>query len=167
MRNTVISLALGLLLASVVSGLVGSAVQTHMNLAALESASPGSLSSALTPAVRRAMYFHDIVNFAPLFAALSALSFIPAFAVAGLLARSTSRSRTLRAIWYTLAGFAGLLVALLTMNWLMPMPAFIVVTHHWTGLLAMSASGLVGGWVFASWVRPKRTTGAFDHVEFH
>ncbi|MEX1057569.1 MAG: hypothetical protein WED11_07545 [Natronospirillum sp.] len=160
MWKTLGKLLLGLCLASVATGVIGTVVQAYLNLTALQAANPNAIGGPYTLDHWLTVIRHDLVNFAPLLALLSVASFVPAFTLAGIMARLLKG----RAIWFLLAGLAGLATTLITVNTASTMPHLLVATHTWPGLLALSASGLVGGWLFALCTRPNHRQGALDHV---
>lgn len=131
-----------LLLAVATTAVVGSLVQTQFNIAALS-----QLQVDVDLQRRLIMTAGDLLHFAPVFALLLVLAFLPAFVIAGLIGRR--RAQPARPAWlYALAGAAAVLVAFLAMNALLPMTA-VQMTSGTSGLLALAAGGLPGGWVFA------------------
>ena len=129
-----------LLLAVIVTAASGSLVQTQFNIAALT-----RLQVEVDLQQRLAMTAGDLLHFAPLFSLLLVLAFLPAFLVTGLLIRWLNGRPT----WlYALAGGIAVLTALLLMNALLPMTPLQMTTEI-SGLLALTLSGVLGGWVFA------------------
>lgn len=134
-------------LCAVFSGaLVGSIVQTQFNLAALV-----ELSVPVTLDVRISTIIHDIVYFSPIFAAVLAVVLLIALSIAGFVARFIVG---IERLWFTFAGFIGLLLCFAIVNELAPMPTFIAATRSWSGLLLMAACGGLAGWVFHRLWRP-------------
>ncbi len=128
------------LISVLAAAIVGAVVQTQFNLAALT-----RLDVAVSLNQRVAMTGADIVHFAPVFALLLAAVFLPAFLAAGWIVRRHPARRT---ALFILAGGTAVLGALVTMNALMPLTP-IQMTRDALGLLALSTTGLIGGWVFA------------------
>ncbi|MCK8516018.1 hypothetical protein M0534_06725 [Methylonatrum kenyense] len=129
-----------LLLGAVVAAASGSLIQTQFNVAAL-----ARLQVDVGIRERLAMTAGDLLHFAPIFALLLVVAFLPAFCLAGWLARR----RSARPGWlYALAGGTAVLAAFLIMNQLLPMTA-VQMTAEPVGLLALSISGVLGGWAFA------------------
>ena len=119
----------------------GAIVQTQFNLADLQG------MGAIVPwSVRAQTTMHDLLNFGPLYAAVVATSFVLAFPVAALIARYWTLSRT---AWFMLAGVVGLVVAIRVIDAVTPPPVLIAATRSSLGLIAMTAGGALGGWVFA------------------
>lgn len=132
------------LISVLVAAIVGAVIQTQFNLAALI-----RLDVAVSPDQRVAMTGADIVHFAPVFALVLAAVFLPAFLAASWIAR---RHPGLRVVLFTLSGGTAVLVAFLAMNALMPLTP-IQMTRDAVGLLAMTTTGLLGGWIFAIMIR--------------
>jgi len=133
------------LTASVVTGATGSIIQTQYNLAAI--AGIGAPSSL---AIRIQTTLQDLAGFAPAFALIAAGGFIIAFPAAALLARYWRAGRTMR---YAAAGAAAVATAILVMNAMLPVTG-IGATRWASGILALSATGGLGGLVFARLTRP-------------
>jgi hypothetical protein len=108
----VIRVFAGWVAAVVLASLLGSAIQTQYNLAAL-----AGLDVSIGLAARLESTAHDLWHFAPLYGALVAVSFFVAWPVAGWLAR---RRPDRRPAWFTLAGTAAVAVMLVTMNAVLP-----------------------------------------------
>ncbi|TGG95330.1 hypothetical protein E4656_02600 [Natronospirillum operosum] len=163
---TALKVLFALALSAALTGVVGAAIQTQFNLAALTAIGAVNGGVDIPLQLRLETTWADIQGFGPVFAGLAAVAFIPAFIVA----RGIIALLGLRYLFYTLAGVAGIATALITANWLAPMPALIVITQTLPGLLAMSAAGLVGGFFFALLNPPRRRrgfmSGGIDHVSF-
>lgn len=155
-----------LVIGAAVTGALGAAIQTQFNLAALAAASGQIEGADVTLALRLETTWRDILGFGPLFTLLAIASFLPAF----LVAKGIVALIRLRTLIYALAGAAGIAAALTFANWAAPMPAFIAATRTLPGLMALSASGLAGGWLFARLTPPRRRSGSLsgglDHVSF-
>lgn len=128
------------LLAVAVAAVSGSVVQTQFNLAALR-----ALGVELPASIWLATTARDLVGFAPTYALVVAVAFLPALPVAAGLAR---RWPGFRQGLYTLAGGAAILAALLAMNALLSITT-IAATRSLAGLAAMVATGALGGLVYA------------------
>lgn len=134
-----IRVLLALLLAVLVTAVLGSIVQTQFNLAALI-----ALEVPIPPDVRLRTTARDLVGFGPAMAAVTGAGFVVAFAVAGLLARLAPQWRT---ALFMLAGGGAMLSALLIMASVLPITP-IAAARTWPGVVALSLTGVVGGWVF-------------------
>ncbi|MEC7817021.1 MAG: PQQ-dependent sugar dehydrogenase, partial [Pseudomonadota bacterium] len=134
---------LAALIAILVGAVLGSLVQTQINLAALT-----GLGVTITPGQRLAALGHDLLSFAPIYGGLFAAIFLPALAITG------GVLRVLRwpcpGAWYALGAAVGLWAGLALVNAFAPMPTLIAATREAPGLLAMMATAGLAGWVFAS-----------------
>ncbi|MGY6554972.1 MAG: hypothetical protein ACXIUM_10675 [Wenzhouxiangella sp.] len=125
--------------AVVTTAVVGSVVQSQINLAAIS-----ALSQSISMSERLGTSLFDIRSFSPVLGALVALAFVLAWPVAGLVAKSRPERRR----WlFPLAGFIAVLTALLLMNALLPV-AVIAAARTAVGVLALSLCGALGGWVY-------------------
>ena len=98
-----LKVVLAFVIALVVGSVLGSLVQTHFNLQALE-----ALGVEITMGARLETSAQDLVNFAPLYAVLFGISFLCSQGVAALVVRLSSNFSRL---WlYPLAAAVGLLV---------------------------------------------------------
>lgn len=123
------------------TAVVGAVVQTQFNLAALQ-----SLGLEIPLAVRLRTTGQDIAGFGAVWGVMAAVALLFALPVAAGLSRFLPRQRS----WlYALAGFAGLLGAIVFANALAPVPALIAATREVPGTLLMSLSGSAGGLIFA------------------
>ncbi|WLD57326.1 hypothetical protein NFC81_11430 [Salinispirillum sp. LH 10-3-1] len=139
---------LSFLLSVAVTAAIGAVIQTQFNLAALE-----SLGVDIPWSLRLDSTLHDLLGFTPVFAILVLVGFLCAFPVAGAL---SSILTPLRAIIYALAGVAALYAAFMIINSLLPMPTLIAATRTLEGLAAMSASGALGGYLYARLTKRKQ-----------
>lgn len=115
-------------------------MQTQFNIAALT-----RIQVEINLQQRLAMTAGDLLHFAPVFSVLLVLAFLPAFLVTGMLIRRLSS----RPSWlYALAGGIAVLTAFLLMNALLPMTP-VQMTTQVSGLVALTFTGILGGWVFA------------------
>lgn len=129
------------LLAALLSGGLGTVIQTQVNLHAI-----AALGAPVPPAVRLSATGTDLLGFAPLWAVLCAVAFLPAFPVASWLAARVP-GRCVAPL-HALAGGAAVMVMLLVMEAVLPvMPVAAARTPP--GMLAMALPGLAGGWLFA------------------
>ncbi|MDX1552195.1 MAG: PQQ-dependent sugar dehydrogenase, partial [Marinobacter sp.] len=141
---------LAFVIALVVGSVLGSLVQTHFNLEALE-----ALEVEITMGTRLETSIQDLVNFAPLYAILFGISLLFSLGLASLVARLAGNLR--RAWLYPLAAAVGLWVTLKVVDTLAPMPTLIAATRGTGGLVAMLVTAAISGWLFAALVsRPTR-----------
>jgi hypothetical protein len=132
--------AIAFLAAVAATAVVGSVVQTQINIAAIESIGP-----AVPFGLRAETTVEDLLGFAPVMAAIAGAAMAPAFLVAGLVAGFADRRS---AILFSLAGVLGLFAAFWLMGYFTPMPTLVGAVRGPLGLAAMCATGLVGGLVF-------------------
>ncbi len=129
------------LLAATLCGALGSIIQTQINLHAI-----AALGAPVPPGVRLSATGADLLGFAPIWAVLCAVAFLPAFPVADWLAAKLPGRYV--APLHALAGGATVMVMLLVMEAVLPvMPVAAARTP--LGMLAMALPGLAGGWLFA------------------
>lgn len=134
---------LGLIAAWLLATVWGSVVQTQWNLQALV-----ALEVPVPLALRATTTLQDLAGFAPLYGALVAAGWLPAFALAAGMAR---RLPSWRLPLFIAAATVGLVVAVRAVDAVAPMPVFIDATRSTTGLLAMAAGAALGGWLLAAW----------------
>ncbi|MBO6811192.1 MULTISPECIES: PQQ-dependent sugar dehydrogenase [Marinobacter] len=144
------------LVALVVGVVLGTVVQTQLNLLALQAIGVGVGFDA-----RLSATVHDLVSFAPLYGILFGVSFVVSQVVATAVSRFVGRG--LRVPLFALAGACGLWVALLTANALAPMPTLIAATRSAGGLLAMLLTAAFAGALFAR-LTARRHTGVVGHA---
>lgn len=134
--------ALAFLVALLVATVLGSVVQTQVNLASLS-----ALGVAVSVGTRLAATVHDLARFAPFFALLVAPLLAAGIGVASLAARIWPRyGSTLTIVMPAL-----LMFALLTVVLAVPaMPAVIAAARDVTGMLLISLAMAGGAWV---WVK--------------
>ena len=134
------------ILAVLCASLAGSVIQSQFNLVAIS-----ALGAPVPVPVWLATTLEDLAGFAPLYAAMMAVSLLLALPVAALALRVLTPAQ--RSTWqlpvYVLAGALGICVAFLAANAAAPMPTLIAATRSGAGTLAMMLSGALGGWVFA------------------
>jgi glucose/arabinose dehydrogenase len=129
------------LLATIVTSVLGSLVQSSLNLVnVLE------MGSYLTWDDWRRTIVHDLLAFMPFYALLVGTAFLFAFPAALWLARKWPRSR---AVLLGLSGAIGLAIAFFVANTFAPIPTLISATRNVVGYVAMVATGIIGAWVFA------------------
>lgn len=136
---------LGLLLAVLLTAAASSLIQTLRVHAALE-----SIGAEIPASTTLASIGHDLVGFAPTYAAIVAAAFVIAFAVTGLLRRRWPR---LPRALHALAGAAAILTALLTMRALLGMDV-VAGARGVSGLLLFASAGALGGALFARFAKP-------------
>jgi hypothetical protein len=142
---------LGWLLAVLIAAVGGTLVQVQSNAAAL-----GALGPSVPLADRATMLIHDLVHFAPTYAALIAAGFIVAWPVAGGLARWRPRWR---AVLFPLAGFAALATILVAMKWALPITA-IAAARTPLGATLLCLAGAVAGLAYVFLTRPQESASA-------
>lgn len=138
-------LILAWLAAVIVTALIGTLIQTQLNLAAL-----AALGVDIPLGVRVDTTLHDLIGFAPALAAIVGAGFLVAFPVASWLCRRRPSARR----WlHILAAAAAIAVALIAMRLALGLtPVAAARSPH--GFALLVASGALGGWVFAR-MRPQ------------
>lgn len=132
--------------ALVIAAVWGSLVQTQFNLQLL-------LPFVDVPArVRALTTLQDLAGFAPLYALMLLVAWLPAFAVAMLLARALPAMRT---PLYALAAGVAMIAAVKITDAAVPPPVLIDATRSLEGLLSMAAGCVLGGALFAHWTRAR------------
>jgi glucose/arabinose dehydrogenase len=130
-------------LAALITGTVlGTVVQTQINLLSLQ-----NLGVVITPGARFIATTHDLRHFAPLYAVLFGVGFFVSL-VAAALTVSLASGR-FRKLLFSLAAAIGLWAAFQAANAMAPMPTLIAATRTPFGLTAMLATAAVAGWLFA------------------
>jgi hypothetical protein len=135
-------LAVAFLAAVLATAVLGSIVQSQANLAAI-----AAIGISIPPGLWAATTARDVAGFGPVMAGIAAAAFLPAFAAGALAAR---RRPGWRPAVLAVAGATGLAAAFLLMGLVTPMPTLIAALRGTAGFLAMSATGLAGGLVFAA-----------------
>lgn len=130
-----------LLLACLLAAAWGSVVQTQWNLQALL-----GLGVDIPASERARATWQDLIGFAPVYAGILAAGWLPALPVAAFLAR---RWPAWRSPLLAAAAGVGMVAAVRAIDALAPMPVFIDATRHLSGLLAMAAGAVIGGFVYA------------------
>jgi hypothetical protein len=138
--RTIKSRAAAFALALAACAVVGSIAQTQFNLADL-----ASLGVEIPAVVRVQTTWRDLYGFAPLYAVVMAVGLLPAFIVAGLIARGEARRRR---VWYPLAGAVAVWAALASANGLAGIPVLVFATRHSLGLACLIAGGALAGWIY-------------------
>lgn len=134
-------IAIAFLGAVVATAILASVVQTQINLASIT-----RLGIPVPLGPRLATTAQDLLRFGPVMAAIIGGAFLPAFAAAALAVR---RRPSWRPALFALAGAAGLWAAFQIMGFFTPMPTLIAAVRGTTGLALMSATGALGGLLFA------------------
>jgi hypothetical protein len=137
----VLKQALAWLAATAVTAATGSIIQTQFNLAAI-----ARLGAPAPASLRLQATLQDLAGFAPLLAGITAVAFLVAFPVAGLLVHFRP---ALRALLYTLAGAAAVAAAIFLMNAMLPLTV-IGATRSAAGIISLAAAGALGGRMFAA-----------------
>lgn len=138
-----------LLLAWLLAVAWGSVVQTQWNLQAL-----AALGVDIPLAERIRTTWQDLMGFAPVYGGIVAAGWLPALALAALLARRWPAWRT--GLLAAAAG-VGMVAAVRAVDAVAPMPAFIDATRHLPGLVTMAAGAVVAGLLYA-WLSPRHKT---------
>jgi hypothetical protein len=140
MANATISLprrAAVFALALLACALWGALWQTQFNLAELT-----ALGLEIPAVLRLQTTWRDIYGFTPLYAAICLVGLLPAFIVAGWLARGRSSWRT----WlYPLAGGVAIAAALYSANKLAGIEVLVFATRHPAGLALLIGGGVLAG----------------------
>lgn len=137
-RTTLISFLIALL----VGVLLGSIVQTQINLAALQ-----SIGVDIPMMLRLETTFNDLITFAPIYAALFSVSFLLSQVAAVLISRWLGgRFQPLLSAG---AAAVALLVTFKIVDSFAPMPTLIAATREVPGLIAMLVSAALAGWLHA------------------
>ena len=137
-----LSISISFLIALLVGVLIGSVVQTQFNLAALQ-----SMDVDIPTKLRLETTLQDLITFAPIYAALFLVGFLPSQIAAVLISRWLSGR--FQALLSAGAAAIALLVSLSIVDSLAPMPTFIAATRDLPGLIAMLVSAALAGWLFA------------------
>jgi len=130
-----------LLLAWALAASWGSVVQTHWNLQALV-----DVGVQIPWETWLTVIGQDLLGFAPIYGGILAVGWLIALPLAHALARWWPTGRT--ALLASAAG-VGMVLAVRTVDLVAPMPVFIDATRHISGLLAMAAGAVLGGWLYA------------------
>jgi hypothetical protein len=130
--------------ATLATAATGSIAQTQFNLAAIRAA------GATVPFdLRLQATLQDLAGFAPLLAGIAAAALLVGFVIAAPLVRRWPGHRN---GLFTLAGALAVTTAILLMNALLPLTV-IGATRSLPGLVALGASGALGGRVYARLAR--------------
>ncbi|MCB1629873.1 MAG: hypothetical protein KDI48_19240 [Xanthomonadales bacterium] len=137
---------------SLAAAVLGSLLQTQLNLAALS-----RLGASIDWPVRMQASVHDLLGFGPTWWALLLAGFLVALPVAAWL---TAR-RGQRSVWYALGGAMAVVAILCSMRTLLGITV-VAAARHWPGFLCLSLAGAVGAWASGRWLsaRPRRDISA-------
>ena len=130
----------GFVLAVLATAALSSLIQTLRVHAGL-----GAMGVEIPLGLRLSAIGHDLIGFAPTYAAIVAGGFLIAFLVAGLIRRYAKR---LGPWLHALAGGAAILTALLTMEALLGM-SVIAGARGAVGIALFTLAGVLGGALFA------------------
>lgn len=137
---------LSLLLAALLCTALAAIAQTQFNLASLQ-----ALGVEVPLGVRLRTTGADLLGFSPTFGPIAAVGFLVAFPAAAALGRWLPGARR----WlYALAGALAILTAMLLMQRIFMLTP-VAAARSTAGLLALCASGAVGGLLFA-WLLARR-----------
>ena len=117
----------------------GSVWQTQSNLAELQ-----ARGAQVGWGVRLRTTAQDLLGFGPLYAAVVVVAYALAFPLAARLARQGARS-----VWFALAGWSALLLAIRLLDAATPPPVLIAATRSAFGWLGMTAGGALAGALYA------------------
>ena len=137
------------IVATVMTAVTGSVLQTQFNLAAI-----AAVGAPVTPGVRLQTTLQDLAGFAPLLWLICATGFALAFPVAARLARRRPRYRHRL---FALAGATALGLGILLVNAIMHI-SIIAAARTAPGFIALVAAGGFGGWVYAG-LAPREGAG--------
>lgn len=146
-----IRIILVFLLAVLIAVVLGTIVQTQVNLADLS-----AMGVPVPLDVRLQTTAKDLLGFTPLMTILVGASFLIALPAAELVSRVL---KPMRVLVYFLAGAVGIWVAFQAVDWYAPPPVFVAASRDWPGLLAVMAAVGVGSAVFGLITRPKARRG--------
>ena len=130
------------LIAWVLGVLLGTLVQSQINLYALQ-----NLGVNIPLPIRFETTLHDLGNFSIVYAVIFGCSFAASQAVALLCSRWTSFKW--RIYWCTFGAVAGLWVTFKVVDMIAPMPILIAATRTVVGLFSMLAAAAVAGALFS------------------
>ncbi len=136
------------LAALAVATVLGSIVQTQFNLARI-----AALDTAIPWSMRLETTLFDLASFAPLWAVIVALGLLIALVAALPVARRLPRMRT---GVFVLAGFLAVATSLVVMNAMLPVTP-VGAARTTGGLLSMSLTGALAGWVHVRLLTRKPT----------
>jgi glucose/arabinose dehydrogenase len=140
-----LSSVISFIIALLVGVVLGSVVQTQLNLAAIQ-----SMGVAIPPGVRINTTWQDLLSFAPLYAPLFGVGFLVSQTAAVLVSRRLGGRHPV--LLCGVAGIVGLWTTLWLVNTLAPPPTLIAATRGIAGLVAMLTTAGLAGAVFA-WLR--------------
>ncbi len=143
---TLIRILIAFLIAVVVATVWGSIVQTQFNLAALH-----SLGVEIGAGVNARTVFRDLFSgFFPTYGGYIVLpALLVAFAIAGwIVGRGWGSSY----LWFGVAGFAALLLAIPLVNWLAPVALLVGASRDVSCTILMALGGALAGFLFVSMV---------------
>jgi hypothetical protein len=127
----------------------GALWQTQSNLAELQ-----ALGATVEWPVRLRTTAQDLLGFGPLYAAVVTVAYAVAFPLAARIAR-----RGARPLWFALAGWSALLLAIRLVDAATPPPVLIAATRATLGWLGMTAGGALAGWLYARLTAEPRWSG--------
>jgi len=130
------------LLSVVIAALVGTVVQTQINLAAIQ-----ALGVSIPFGVRLSTTFDDLLRFTPTLAALALVALGIALPIASWVNRRLPKHRN---FIFILAGWSSLLLAFWVANAFAPMPTLIAATRTLGGAIAVAGCGAIGAYFFGT-----------------
>lgn len=136
---------IALITAVIAATLLGSVLQTQINLVAMQEVAP-----PINFSIRVENSLYDIIHFGPLFGLIVLCTFVGAIAVAELLAYVT---KSYRMLWLVAGCVIGLFVAFKVVDLIAPVPTFIAATRTLGGTLTMLLSAAAGSLIYAVMTR--------------
>lgn len=131
------------------SAVTGSLVQSQRAISWIE-----SIHHPVALGDRLSVYGHDLIHFAPTWAAIVAFAFLIAFLVAGWLG---GRWPSYRAGLFPLAGLSAIVTVLVVMDAMLPVTA-LAAARDGLGVVLLGLSGALGGAIYLL-VVPQRQNG--------
>lgn len=137
--NIKIKVVLSFCVAVLIAGLLGSILQTQINIAYLRDIGP-----PVSFFMRLSSTWHDLLRFAPIYLTIVFATFVVAFPIAEFAARIIPGHRM---FWLVVGAVSGIWLCFQLINHLAPMPTFIAATRGLGGtlllLLAAAVSALI------------------------
>lgn len=132
----------------IIAGMLGSIVQTHFNLMAMQTIGP-----PISMTTRLEVTGYDLRYFSPNLMLMMAFTFLLAFPISHLLARFQPRQFV---AWCAVGAGVGFWFALQLADTVLPMPTLIAATRTTAGTLWMVLSACAAGAVYAGLLRSLR-----------
>ncbi|MGE7992506.1 PQQ-dependent sugar dehydrogenase [Pseudomonas sp. NPDC089554] len=139
-----------LLVAALATGALASITQTQLVLGKLI-----ELDAPVTASIRLWMTLEDLARFGPVMMGIAIAALLPAFVLTHLIIRHAPPTSRWRTALFPVASIVALWVLFWLMRSVIPMPA-MPGTREQFGHVLMSATGVVGGLLYAAMTPPKR-----------